>query len=75
MPIFGSPGRKEEGVKKQEPARKQSGFSPVCSHPWVLSPRQPMSPMGTAASTCRCVPEPVTSSSRAQHSHVAFSTG
>lgn len=32
-----------------------------------------MSPMGTAASTCQCVPECATSSSRAQHSHEAFS--
>lgn len=40
MPVFGSPGREEEGMRKQEPAQQAE---------WLF-PSVP-SPMGTAAST------------------------
>lgn len=77
----------ERRTGEQEPAQRGGGgggtgwslpwprSSLVHPHPRVLSPRQPTSPTGTAASTCRCVSElcsqPCRSSSRAQNSRVA----
>lgn len=69
MPIFGSTSREEDRAREQEQAqhsRRAGGSSPGRPHPWILSPRQPTSPMDTAASTCQHVPKHTTSHATAQ---------
>lgn len=39
MPIFGSPGRKEEGVKKQEPAQEAEWLFPSVPSPVGSQPQ------------------------------------